>query len=99
MTTLHVALQEGFSSDTVVVRIQSREVLRKANVNTRLQTGYADSVETEVHVGSVNVEVILPSRNISKKIRLQISVPTYLGVSVVKGIIESTVSQTPFGYV
>ncbi len=45
MVLLHIAFQEGFTDDTVVVRVNGREVFRKGSVKTRLQIGYADSFE------------------------------------------------------
>jgi hypothetical protein len=35
MALLHIALQEGFTGDDVVVRVQGEEVFRKEDVTTR----------------------------------------------------------------
>jgi len=60
MKLLHIAFQEGFADDTVVIRVNGKEVFRKASVKTRTQIGYAGSFEVNVQEGSVNVEVTLP---------------------------------------
>ena len=99
MSLLHIAFQEGFFDETVVVRVDGREVFRKDGVKTRLQTGYADSFEIDVQEGSVNVEVALPSKNVSESMTLQVSNPVYLGVSLIPdGRVHSRVSSEPFGY-
>jgi hypothetical protein len=36
MSLLHIALQEGFNDDTVVIRVNGSEVFHKAGVKTRL---------------------------------------------------------------
>ena len=64
MPLLHIAFQEGFTDDTVVVRVNGEEVFHKGSVKTRLQIGYADSFEMTVEEGSVNVEVLLPLKNL-----------------------------------
>ena len=45
MALLHIAFQDGFTDDTVVVLINGGEVFRKEGVNTKLLLGYADFVE------------------------------------------------------
>ncbi len=101
MVLLHIALQEGFEGDTVVIRVNGKEVFRKPSVKTRLQTGYADSLEVNVQEGPVNVEVTLPARNLSESIEFRASGRVYLGVSVTRdGRISYKEPRTePFGYV
>jgi hypothetical protein len=101
MPLLHIAFQEGFMDDTVVVRANGKEVCHKPNVTTRLQIGYADSCEADVRENTVNVEVILPLRSLSKAIPIVFddSTPVYLGLSVTpEGRISERVSREPFGY-
>ena len=99
MALLHVDLQEGFTGDSVVVRVNGKEMFQKLGVRTRVQTGYADSFETNVADGSAEVEVVLPLRNLSESIHLEASEPVYLGVSLTReGRISYQVSHEPFGY-
>lgn len=99
MALIHIALQEGFADDTVAIQANGKEIFRQSNVRTRLQTGYANSVEVNVPEGSVNVQVLLPSKHLSKSIDLQVPDRVYIGVSVTRnGEINYRISPEPFGY-
>jgi hypothetical protein len=99
MALLHIALQDGFMDDTVVISVNGKEVFRMAGVKTRFQIGYADSFELKGQEGSVNVEIALPLRRLSESILLQVSTPVYLGVSVTpEGGLSYRISHEPFGY-
>jgi hypothetical protein len=99
MPTLHIALQEGFSNDDVVVRVNGHEILRKSGITTRPQIGYADSIERELPPGRVTVEVSVTSRNTSSSEVIELTQPTYLGVSLdAAGAPTYRTSLTPFGY-
>jgi hypothetical protein len=67
-------------------------------VSTKLQIGFADSLEVNVEAGSVIIEIDLPSKSLSKSIELQVPNAVYLGVSITAGKIEYKVSPEPFGY-
>jgi len=101
MSTLHIDFQEGFVDDSVVVRVNDEEYF-KQDIRTRLQTGYAGSLEIDVQRRRVDVEVDLPSKGISKSIPVVFdkSDIVYLGLSVTaQGEISERVSHEPFGYV
>jgi hypothetical protein len=87
MALLHIALQEGFTGDDVVVRAQE-------DVTTRLQIGYADSFEVRVE-GEVKIEVLLPLKNLSETIMLQVPPTEYLGVSINEGRIDYRTTREP----
>lgn len=99
MTLLHIALQEGFEDETVVIRVAGREAFRKDNVRTKLQIGLADSFELNVEEGPVSLEIDLPKKSLSKSIELQVPNTVYLGVSLIAGKIQHKISHEPFGYV
>jgi hypothetical protein len=98
MTPLHIDLQEGFTGDTVVVKVNQDEVFNKHDVQTKLLLGYADGFEVEVPAGPTKVEIAVPTKNLSQTIVLSVSKTPYLGVSIQGGRIEILVSETPFGY-
>lgn len=99
MPTLHIALQEGFSGDEVALRINGREIFHKTGVRTRTQIGFADSAEIEAPPGAVEVEIALPARNAVKQVRLQLTAPCFLGVSVGEdNTINTSCSERPFQY-
>jgi hypothetical protein len=100
MPTLHIDFQEGFLDDAVVVRVNNKEY-HKQDIRTRLQTGYAGSLEVDVRESMVHVEVVLTSRGLSKSIPVVLdkSDTVYLGLSVTaEGEISARVSYEPFGY-
>jgi hypothetical protein len=98
MALVNIALQEGFTGDTVVIKVNDKEVFRDENVKTRLQIGLAASFETSTEEGPVNVEILLPLRNLKETIKLQVSTAIYIGVSINQGRIDYRTSDEPFGY-
>jgi hypothetical protein len=98
MALLVIALQDGFADDLVIIRVNGHEVFRKEGVKTKLLLGYADSFEGQIPEGSVNVEVILPTKNLSETIVLQVTKEVYLGFSMHEGKIDHRISHEPFGY-
>jgi hypothetical protein len=88
MALLHIALQEGFMGDDIVVRVQGEEVFRKEDVTTRPQIGYADSFDVEAEGEEVQVEVLLPLKKLSETIMVQVPPTEYVGVSIIEGRID-----------
>ncbi|GAB1545218.1 hypothetical protein NUACC21_78940 [Scytonema sp. NUACC21] len=82
MILLHIALQDGFLNDETIVHVNCEEVFHQSQVKTRFQIGLATSFETNVQKGLVNVKVTLPNRKLAQSTVLEISAPTYLGVSI-----------------
>lgn len=99
MANLHIALQEGFDNEAVVIRVNGKDVFNKQDVRTRLQIGLADSFEVEVEDGPATVEILLPEKNLTKEIQTLVPQEPHLGVSLVAGEIKHRASETPFGYV
>lgn len=99
MGLLYIDLQEGFTDDAVVVRVNGQEVFRQEKVRTRLQLGLAESVEVTVAERSADIEVVVVSRNLSKAMKVQVSAETYVGVSIVDGEIDYHISDDLIGYV
>jgi hypothetical protein len=98
MVRLYIDLQEGFTDDTVIVKVNQEEVFNKHDVQTKLLLGYADTFEVEVPAGLTKVEIAVPTKKLSQTIELSVSKTTYLGVSIQVERIEHLVSETPFGY-
>jgi hypothetical protein len=98
MVPLHIALQEGFTGEPVIIRINGKEAYRREKVNTKFQIGYADSFEVNVDEGQVKVEVLLPTKGLSETFEMEVSNPTYIGVSIDQGRIGHRISPQPFGY-
>ena len=94
MAQIRIDLQEGFRHDAVTIRVNGKEVLN-TDVSTRLQTGFAGSVEVDVPE-----PIALPDRDVSTTIPLHLGSAVYVGVSLTPDSkIEHRLSQEPFGYV
>ena len=99
MTQLHIALQVGFSDDTVRIVIDGRAVFSKTGVTTPDHVGLADSVDLTLPTGSRKILVEIPTRRTSETIPITLTAPTYLGILLSKdGRISSQISPRPFAY-
>lgn len=96
---LHLALQEGFEDDAVVLRVDGEEVYRRDSLATRMQIGLADSLELTVEEDEVELEVSLPKRSLACETKIAVAGTTYVGVSVELGAVSIRTQQEPFGYV
>jgi hypothetical protein len=90
---LHVALQEGFDNDNVVIRLNDEPIYE-----TDLRIGRADAVDVPLMEGRLRLSVSLPDRNMSGSVVVQGTDAVYVGVSVEGDTVEFTVSDQPFGY-
>jgi hypothetical protein len=98
MASLHIDLQEGFSNDEVVVRINQLEVYHKTGVQTDLRLGIADSFDAPAPKETATIDVEIPSRQLSQTFMLQVGPDSHLGVGICDGQLEHRVSAQPFGY-
>lgn len=96
---LHIALQEGFEADAVVIHLDGEEIYRGEAVTTRTQIGLADRFERTVEEGEMKVEVSLPKRSLDRATTITVAGPTYVGVSVEHGALVLRTRREPFGYV
>jgi DNA polymerase III sliding clamp (beta) subunit (PCNA family) len=60
--------------------------------------GRADSVETEVGKGSVDVAVTVPSKSLSDTVVLEVADKVYLGLSIIDDRIVFRISDGFFTY-
>jgi len=100
MHALHIALQEGFVHDEIVVSLDGAQVCHHRDLSTRPQIGLAASCDADVGVGAHAMEVSMPARGALRRIQpLDIAGDTWVGVSVrPDGQFDIRVSATPFGY-
>jgi hypothetical protein len=98
MAVLHIALEEGFSDDEIVVAVDQAEVLHRAGVSTRMQLGLADATDATVDPGRHLVTV--SARGSSRSIDIEVEDELFLGISLSRsGALEHRISREPFGYV
>ena len=95
---LHVALQDGFENDTVVVRVNQQQVYSSENVSTDYRISLAASFDVPRPEGPVRVAVELPRRGLSNSIVVELSGTAHIAVSLLEAKIDFKVSDTPFGY-
>jgi hypothetical protein len=82
MPTLHVDLREGFQRDTVIVRVDGREVYNRPDVETNYSVGLADRLTAEVSTGTVRVEVLLPRRGLEGSLTIPVTDSATLSFSL-----------------
>lgn len=100
MSTLHIALQEGFTHDDVRIDVDGAPVYSKQDVSTRQQLGLADSFETQVDDDTVTIRIALATRHTQEEFVVPLQEANYVGISVDRhGGIQRRMSATPFGYV
>lgn len=98
MPTLKVDLQELFSGETVVLRLNGKEVYR-GTPKTRQQIGLAESKLFELPEQHLTLEAAVPLSGLSKSIDIDLSENLYVGVSLSPGEgISLNTSAQPFGY-
>lgn len=98
MPSLFIDLQDGFSDDTVIVKVNDRQVFHKDNVNTDYALGRADSVEISIHQDQVVIEVDVPFRRLSDTLALESTHTIYLGISIIEDRIDFRISDKRFLY-
>ena len=99
MSVLHIALQDGFDDDHVLVRVNGREVFARHGVSTRRQIGLAESFEASLEDDVAQLEVGIPARRISGSWEIDAREYPFVGVSINEGRLSLRGSRQPFGYV
>jgi hypothetical protein len=85
MPALHLAYEDGFDNDTVVVQVAGREVARRDGLKSSLATALAATEEAEAPAGGGTVQVSVPTRNLSASIEVDLARQPYLAVAVRNG--------------
>jgi len=69
---LHIKLRDGFSDDTVSIKVNGKEVYRKSGVSTDLSISFADAVEVPVEESVIKLEVAVEGgQSAEKEIRVR----------------------------
>ena len=79
MRPLQIDFEDGFSGDTVVIRVDGRELWREDDVTTNLAVSVATIARLEVPAG-MEVEVSVPTRRLTATERVE---TPYLEVEIV----------------
>jgi hypothetical protein len=95
---VRIDLQEGFNRDNAEILVNGKSVLRAEGVTTKRMLGLALSSEIEVPDGTLDIEIKIPTKNLSKTISVEASTTPNLGISIHNGEIKIITSERRFGY-
>lgn len=90
---LTVKLRDGFKNDTVILRVNEKEVYRKSNVSTDLSISFADALEINLEEAIIKLEVAV-SGGLSQSIQVKPTETPYIEVWIVDGKMELRPSKT-----
>jgi hypothetical protein len=96
---VHLAFQDGFANDDVVVRVDGREVVRESGLkglDPMIPLAAQRNVQIERPAGRLDVEV--PTRGLSRAFDLDFAKSPYVGIAIVGGEIAVRQSSRPFEY-
>lgn len=103
-SVLSIEFQDGFVNDSIILRINENEVLKKNNVSTDLRIGLADnSFNTRLPNGQIKIDILVPSKNLKYYKTIELESDTYIGVSIVNSNtptadIAVRIEKDPFTY-
>ena len=92
---MRVDLQDGFDKDHVELYVNGRKRIEAGGVTSKRTLGLALSTQIEVPAGTIEVEIRIPTRQLSKT--FSVDTPN-LGISIRNGEIEIITSGKRFGY-
>jgi hypothetical protein len=103
-TTLVINLQEGFTDDMVVLRVNNKEVFRQEHITSNILIGLATVFTMQATSGEVHVDVIIPSKDLVDNYKFIIESKAYLGISIIEPKssnrkIKFYLSREPFFYI
>ena len=98
MSKVMLDLQEGFTNEKVVIRLNRAVVFTSAAVTTKLLLGYAEQISIPSPRKASVLEISLPNHQIKYQIPVKANEDTYIGVSFVDGRLIHFLSAKPFGY-
>ena len=93
-----IDLQDGFDTDSVIIKVDNHEIFNKCQISTQLLLGIAETLSIDNAKGPLKISVEIPTKNLKKNIELYINKTTYVGISVKNDKIHVIVSNRSFGY-
>ncbi len=98
MHTMHIALHDGFTGQTVTIVVDGRQVYHRAGVQTDLRISRADSIDIEAQADVTTMEVSAEPGNLRGTAKVDLKATPYVAVDIVKGAIKLTPTGQPFRY-
>lgn len=96
--TLTIALQDGFTGDAVIVRVDGETAIDQPSVRTDQRVGLAYAVEVPGADDVVTLEVRVPARGLHATADVDTRSGPHIGISVLDDELVVTTSPVPFGY-
>lgn len=87
---INVALQDGFDSDEVLIRVDGAEAYRGEQVTTRTQISHAADFQLDVPDEPFTLEVEIPTRDARETFELDPNTHTNVALSLLDGQIVAT---------
>jgi len=84
---LYIKLRDGFSHDTVSIRVGSKEVYRKSGISTDLSISFADAVTVQVVEEVVDLVVTVDGGQSAGK-RIRVDKTPFVDVWLLDGKME-----------
>ena len=79
---IHVALEDGFDDDTVVLLLDGAEAYRGDGVTTRTQISRAADTQLEVPEAGAVLDVAVPTRGLGETVELRPPLPPVVALSL-----------------
>ena len=98
MITLHIDFQEGFLDDSVIIKVNQKEVFKEEHITTLMLTGLAKYFTVLIESGLVSIDVILEKRRVNGSITYEIKSDKYVGISVLNQKINFLITDKSFFY-
>jgi hypothetical protein len=96
---VHLAFQDGFADDDVVVRVDGREVARESGLKgVDPMVPLAAQRDVQVNERASQLQVEVPTRGLSRAFDLDFAESPYVGIAIVGGEIAVRQSSRPFDY-
>jgi len=84
---LFVKLRDGFSNDTVTIKVNGKEVYHKSGVSTDLTISFADAMEVTVEQSIIKLEVTVEGGPMATK-EVRVQETPFVDVWVIEGKME-----------
>jgi hypothetical protein len=84
---LFLKLRDGFSNDTVTIKVNGKEVYHKSGVSTDLTISFADAMEVTVEQSIIKLEVTVEGGPMATK-EVRVQETPFVDVWVIEGKME-----------
>jgi hypothetical protein len=99
MNSLHIALQDGFHDDCVIIRVNGKELFNKSGVTTNRVISLADTFDCTVDTVTATIEVAVTTKKTGGALVVPVGEFPFVAVIVGKdAAVELIPSQESFRY-